>query len=411
MEDNKDPKAKPMQNIIMTRSFFNIGTQRALYEKDDGYVNKDLNIQEHVRFIKKKYGLDKIYRFDLGQNNDGCDIEVIEKISGLFDKLDKRKYFKNYPEFVACELKEKIASLHGISPENVLLSAGLDQMLIIIASSFLEYNDRVLVNSPSFYLFEEYSRRMGAVIIRLHLHEEKGFRWTSETLYEYKDILKKLKPKLIWLADPNNPSGISIPDVFLEDIIKTAQENYAFVVIDEAYGEYTDVSDGVKSASQYLKDYKNLIVLRTFSKAYGLGNLRIAYAMTCENDILRALKIHRPYFPITQFSFDFALLALDRMDYIEIVRNQAQIRKNLFLDKIKKNGSIRYIDTDSSIIMIRHNDMTADMLISYLEEQGIIVATVPGEKEISKWYVRVTLGKMEELNYFAKVLKSLDNMN
>jgi histidinol-phosphate aminotransferase len=382
-----------------------------MYEKDEGYVSKDLNIQEHVRSIKKKYGLDKIYRFDLGQNNDGCDIEVVEKISALFDELDKRKYFKNYPEYIAYELKEKIASLHNISPENVLLSAGLDQMLIIIASSFLEYNDRVLVNCPSFFLFEEYSRRMGAVIIRLHLDEEKGFRWISETLCQYKDILEKLKPKLIWLADPNNPTGISIPDVFIEDIIKTARKNYAFVVIDEAFGEYTDVSGGVKSASQYLKDYNNLIVLRTFSKAYGLGNLRIAYAMTCEKDILRALRIHRPYFPITQLSYDFAIFALDRIDYIENVRNQAHIRKNLFLDRIMKNGSIRAIDTDSSIMMIRHNDMTAEILISYLEEQGIIVAKVPGEKEISDWYVRVTLGKMKDLNYFAKVLSTLDNMN
>lgn len=408
---NSDLKTKSMQDIIKTRSFFNIGTQRALYEKDDGYVSKDLNIQERVRFIKKKYGLDKIYRFDLGQNNDGCDIEVIEKITRLLGEIDKRKYFKNYPEFIAYELKEKIASFHNISPDNVLLSAGLDQMLIIIASSFLEYNDRVLVNCPSFYLFEEYSRRMGAVIIRLHLREEKGFRWSTKTMYEYKDILKKLKPKLIWLADPNNPSGISIPDVFMEDIINTAEENYAFVVIDEAFGEYTDVPGGVKSASQYLNDHSNLIVLRTFSKAYGLGNLRIAYAMTCEEDILRALKIHRPYFPISQLSFDFALLALDRIDYIEIVRNQARIRKNLFLEKLKKNGSIKTIDTDSSIMMIRHNDMTADMLISYLEEQGIIVASVPGKEEVSKWYVRVTLGRMEELNYFAKVLNSLDKMN
>ena len=392
---------------IKTHTFFNLVTQRALYEKVGGYISKEFYIQEYIKILKAKYNLKRIYRFDLGQNNEGCSPAVEACIKALSENEGIRHYMKNYPEFICRELRQKIAYHHNIEPEWILLSAGLDQMIGIITASFLELKDRIMVNSPSFYLFEEYSKRMGAVPIYLHLKEKDNFKWTKETFDMYCQILKKLNPKLIWIANPNNPTGVSSPKILLKNIVEEASSNYAYVVIDEAYGEYIDYNGEVNSTSSFLRDYKNLIVLRTFSKAYGLANLRVGYAMSSNEDILRALKIHRNYFPITQLSFDLASVALDNTDYIKTVHEQVAKRKKIFVEGSASIPHISYVDTETNTLMMRHNDLDSNDLINALEKRGIIVAKVPGEEDIPKKFIRVTMGAEDEIRYFLEVLSEI----
>ena len=142
-----------MKKKIKTHTFFNLGTQRALYESTFGYVEKEHSINQFTTDLAKNVEVEKIYRFDLGQNNEGCALDIIDLFQQQYKAKDIRKYLKTYPDFVCLDLRQKIASMHGISPDNILLSAGLDQMLIMIASSFLELNDKILMNSPSFFLF------------------------------------------------------------------------------------------------------------------------------------------------------------------------------------------------------------------------------------------------------------------
>jgi histidinol-phosphate aminotransferase len=396
-----------MKTVVKTHTFFNLGTQRALYEKVGGYINKEFYIQEYIKILKAKYKLKRIYRFDLGQNNDGCAAAVEERFKQLAREDNIREYIKNYPEFICRELRQKIADLHQIQSAWVLLSAGLEQMISMIAGSFLSLNDRVLINSPTFFLFEEYSIRRGGIPIYLHLSEEDGFNWTESTLHEYRQILRKLHPKLIWIANPNNPTGASIPKRFIKRIIDTAVNNYAFVIMDEAYGEYTDKKNRLNSASSLLDEYNNLIVLRTFSKAYGLANLRVGYAMCSNEDILRALKVHRVNFPITQFSYDLASVALDNTGCLETVRQRAAGRKKLLTGMLDRIPCVSYVNTETNIMMLKHKKLTGRNFINELEKDGIIAAKVPGESDALKKYIRATLGNDEEIKFFGEVLKKI----
>jgi histidinol-phosphate aminotransferase len=392
---------------IRTNTFFNLGTQRALYDKVTGYAKKESYTQNHILELKKKFNLKKIYRFDLGQNNEGCAEEVGNRFIELTRSVDIRDYIKKYPEFLTHDLRKKIKELHDIPHEDwILFSAGLDQMVSIIAYSFLELNDKFMVNSPSFYLFEEYSNRMGAIAIYLKLREEDGYNWTPETFDEYREILKKLNPKLIWIANPNNPTGGSCPKDLIQYIVDEASNYFAFVVVDEAYGEYTDPDGGVNSASRLLKDYNNLIVLRTFSKAYGLASLRIAYAMSGNPDILSALRIHSNYFPITQFSYDLASVALDNIDYLKNTRALIKKRKDIFVKELESIRGISYVDTRANIMIVKHKKLSGAELIAHLERHGILVSVVSDEDSISP-YIRLTLGNEEENHYFAEVLRKI----
>lgn len=392
---------------VKTHTFFNLGTQRALYEKVGGYINKEFYIQEYIKILKDKYKLDRVYRFDLGQNNDGCAVAVEERVKQLAEQKDIGQYIKNYPEFICRDLRQKIADLHQIQPDWVLISAGLEQMISMIAASFLSLNDRIMVTSPTFFLFEEYSIRRGAIPINLQLGEEDGFNWTDDIFYEFRQVLRKLRPKLVWIANPNNPTGAVIPGHFIKKIIDAAANNYAFVIFDEAYGEYVDRKDKINSASSFLHEYQNLIVLRTFSKAYGLANLRVGYAMCGNEDILGALKIHRVNFPITQFSYDLAGVALDNSDYLESVRERVAKRKGLLISEFERIPTISYVNTDSNIMMLRHHNFSGRAFINALEKEGIIVAKVPGDSDTLKNYIRTTLGCEEEIQYFVEVLKKL----
>ncbi|MDQ1355206.1 MAG: Aminotransferase class I/II-fold pyridoxal phosphate-dependent enzyme [Acidobacteriota bacterium] len=392
---------------VKTHTFFNPGTQRALYEKVGGYINKEFYIQEYIKILQAKYKLDRVYRFDLGQNNDGCAVEVEERFKELVEQKDIRQYIKNYPEFICRDLRRKIADLHQIQSDWVILSAGLDQMISMIAASFLSLNDRIMVTSPSFFLFEEYSIRRGAIPIYLQLNEEDGFNWTDDIYYEYRQVLRKLRPKLIWIANPNNPTGASIPGHFLKRIIEAAVNHYAFVILDEAYGEYVDGKDKINSTSSFLHEFQNLIVLRTFSKAYGLANLRVGYAMCSNENILGALKIHRGYFPITQFSYDLAGVALDNSGYLETVRRRVEKRKEFLIGEIERIPTISYVNTDTNIMMLKHHKFSGNDFINAVEKEGIIVAKVPGDSDTLKNYIRTTLGSEEEIQYFVEVLKNL----
>ncbi|HBD93230.1 MAG: hypothetical protein A2015_10965 [Spirochaetes bacterium GWF1_31_7] len=394
-----------MNNNIRTHTFFNLGTQRALYEKVDGYINKEFYIKEYIEDIKNKYKLDRIYRFDMGQNNDGCYTGISSIIERILKNNDISDYIKKYPEFVCRNLRKKIGNLHEVSAEWVLFSAGLEQMISMVASTFLELNDRVLVTSPTFFLFEEYSKRMGAIPIYLPLHENQDFSWTIDTFNEYKEILDKLHPKLIWIANPNNPTGKVISKDMISNIVKIATEHYAFVIIDEAYGEYTDPQNKVNSASSLLHDYNNLIVLRTFSKAYGLANLRIGYALMSDLDIFKAMRIHSTNFPITQFSFDIAEMALNNLSHLEEVRFKNRVRKEKFVTELEKINTISFIKSDTNILMVKHNSMTSNELMSHLEKKGIITSKVPGENDELKSYIRITVGNDEDNNYFLQGIK------
>jgi histidinol-phosphate aminotransferase len=397
-----------MTGKISTHRFFNSGTQRALYEKTDGYIDREQRQETRVEKIRKKYGIESVLRMDLGQNNDGCDISILSRMEEEVFNRNKRHYIKNYPDFRCLALRQKIGRLHSIPASWVLLSAGLEQMLSMIAHAFLERDDRVLVTFPTFFLFEEYSKRMGGNPIELPLLEEDGFDWTRRTVETYKDIIEKLHPKLIWIANPNNPTGKVLAPEWREEIVRVAKDNFAFIVMDEAYGEYTDPPGGVSSASRLLRKYSNLMVLRSFSKAYGLANLRVGYAMVNNEDIMKALAIHRPYYPITQFSYDIAGFALDRIGYLDEVRQVARSRLAYLKGLLAEDRRARIIDSDSSIVMIGREGLSSGSVVERLAKDGILVSRIAGRDGAARRYVRITLGSERDLDRLATSFKGMD---
>lgn len=379
---------------IKTHKFFNQLTQQALLDHVDGYVDKTKSISTEIIKLRSRFGVEKIYRFDLGENVDGFSYRVnsfLEKLyhdKRIFDKLNE------YPNITHRQLRQEIARFHNISRDQIVLSTGLDSILDLITRVFFEYNDFYLMPIPDFFLFESYSERMGAKPIFLNLKEEDNFAWTDEIVEKFEDYITRFKPKIAWISNPSNPSGQIIPKEVLKKIIEVTHDNNVFLVIDEAYGEYN--LDPGCSAVPYLQDYKNLMVLRTFSKAYGLAGIRLGYLMSSSKEIIKALLLHRHHFPATQLAQRMASIALlDQVHINRTIQNNNYRKKELF-EKLSSLKTFKFIPSTTNIFMLKNNCMSDEKLHLLLKQKGIFTSMLQITGIQDKNYLRVTIRSTED---------------
>lgn len=396
-----------MNKSIAAHRFFTQETQRAFYERVQGYVSQEEMFADRYERIRQQAGFGDLVRLDLGQNRLGCAPEVQEYWRNLASQGPSLDYLSAYPEIQGRELQGALARLHGIRPEWIHFSAGLEQAIAQIAATFLENRDRFLVTNPGFFLFDEESRRRGGIPLVLHLEEEGGFAWTANTDLQYEQVLRRLQPKLLWLANPNNPTGRLMPPETIERVVALAAENFCFVVVDEAYAEFTDPDGAVSSASSLLGRYRNLIVLRGFSKAYGLAGIRLGYAMVNHPEIAVALRMHRPNYPNSRLSFELAECALRHIDYLTTVRSSVAEQREWLRGELTKNRRVDWLESETSLGLLRVQGWTGEVLLNRLEKRGILGSPVCGEGVAAQHYVRINQGTPAENRRFAEVMRSL----
>ncbi len=332
-------------------------------------------------------------RLNLGQNNDGCAPEVARTLASMLAYREGHSFLQNYPPFGVCALHERVARLHDVAPSSVLLTAGIEQAIGMIAEACLRPGDRVLVMDPTFFLFGRISARSGAVPVLVPLEESENFEFCPVSLNRFKTALKKERPKIAWLANPNNPTGLAVPQTVLDEIVRAAANCDCLLVVDEAYGEYVDPDGGVASASSFFGKYQNLVVLRTFSKAFGLAGLRIGYMLPGNHALRDKLEGYGANFPVTRLSIEAAMVSLAHLDYLGVTRRRARKRLRNLHASFSSLPDINALPTDSCIYLLRHERLDATKLRLALEARGIITAGVPGDSRASGHYVRVTLGK------------------
>lgn len=392
--------------LIKTHKYFNQLTRQALLDHVNGYVDKTSSLINELKRLKSKYGIEKIYRFDLGENADGYSPNIQKYINSLHLDNKLTKSFNEYPEVTHRKLREDISKYYNVSRDQVVISTGLDSMLDLIARVFIDYKDFYLMAVPDFFLFENYSERMGAMPLFIQLEEKDDYAWTKQILAQYADSITRFKPKIVWLSNPSNPTGQVISDEIIREILKIAHANNVFVVIDEAYGEF--VLGNKSSAIKYVQKYENLMVLRTFSKAFGLAGIRLGYLVCSSLDIVEALLMHRQHFPATQLSLNIASRALQDQDYIFDTINRTSLRKNSLFEKLDTLKTFRYIPSSTNIFMLKNNYMTDEKLSLLLKHKGIITSMLNITGIENKNYLRVTIRMEEENNYLFNVCKDIE---
>nr|NQU90587.1 histidinol-phosphate aminotransferase family protein [Bacteroidota bacterium] len=391
---------------IPTQRLFNIQTQMALLNRVESYLGEDDDEYNKIRDTIKKYKLRKVYKFDIGRNCDGFS-PLIKEVMGQTDLLKEAvENLVDYPDNHYRLLTSYLSKLYGVKPDWFVVGAGLENMIDILARVFLSNSDKYLLPVPNFSLFEEFSSRTGATPIYVYLKKEDDYRWTSETTNDIVGSIKNLAPKIIWISNPINPTGQFIPHNIIEKIIKTADQYNCFVVVDEAYGEYTDKDDRFVTCYDFLEKYSNLLVLRTLSKIYGLPSIRIGYMVSKNRELDKAVSLYRQYFPFSWFSLFVGQISVVDQEYVANSRRKNTERKTKLFKHLDKIPSIEYLPSESSVFLLKSKTLTAEELINKLEPKGIFVANhnmITGLK--GENFVRITVQNNENNEYLAATLK------
>lgn len=393
--------------IIKTYKYFNLLTRQTMFDLVEGYVDKSKSLELEINKLKRIHGIKYIRRFDLGENIYGFSPNVKDYLEGLYKNHTLYEELSGYPDVTHSELRKDLSDLYNTSKENIVLSTGLDSIIDLIARVFFEYQDNYLMPIPDFFLFENYSEKMGANPVFLPLDESNHFEWNIDTVADYQNSIIRFKPKVIWISNPCNPTGQELEDDVLQELIELASFNNAFIVIDEAFAEYTDGYE--KSAIRYIQKYQNLMVLRTFSKAYGLAGIRLGYLITSSRDIVKALLLHRHHFPVSQLGINIARIALIDQQFIEDTRKSIKKNKKPLFQELSKLRTFHFIPSTTNIYMLKNkyiNDIDVDRKF---KQKGIISSHVNISESRKKNYLRLTIKNPEDNKYLINTCQEIDN--
>lgn len=275
------------------------------------------------------------------------------------------EYIRTYPH--TPELKSKIAkywqSHARLEEDCIFITEGSMDGIRIACRLFLERGDRVLGNIPTFNAAESEIKLNGAVYEGVQLETEKNF------IFDCDEFLRRLHKahQLVFIDNPNNPTGQVIPLEEIRRIVSTAAQYGIGVVIDEAYGDYMDKEN---SAVNLLDDFENVVVLRTFSKGFGLAGMRIGYMVVSSGQLARSLcKVTDPY-SVSSLSRLLAVEALDNLDFLQLVNKKAEELKCRLLAENWQHLIVSATGERVPIMVLRHENPYTDLVVC-LAKHGI----------------------------------------
>ena len=300
--------------------------------------------------------------------------------------------YNRYPDPLQKKLKEKVSELKNISPENIFLGNGSDEPIDLLIRAFCEPGvDNILTIDPTYGMYQVAADISGVVLRKVLLNENYDL--------EYTKILNATddKTKLIFLCSPNNPTGNSLNK---EAILKIVKSFNGIVIIDEAYIDFAPN----KSLLPELKNYPNIVILQTFSKAWGMAGIRLGMAFASTEIIAILNKIKYPY-NINILTQQKALELLEQKkeveNWIKLLIAEREKMAKLFHEF---PFVVKVYPSDANFLLIKMND--AKGIYDYLVEKGIIVRD-RSKVHLCENSLRITVGTQQENETLLKVLKEL----
>lgn len=298
-----------------------------------------------------------------------------------------------YPDGGCVQLKQKLAQKYKLAPGNFILGNGSDEIFLFIAGLLIEPGDEMVTSEVTFSEYEFATRLFGGMPV---------FAPISDGKYQLPEILKKItsKTKLIFLANPNNPTGTYFTDQEFKGFMQAVPAE-TLVIVDEAYCEYVtekDYPDTVK----LLQNYPNLLITRTFSKIYGLAGLRVGYAIGNEELIANLNKTREP-FNVNSAAQIAAAAALADKTFIRKSLANNKTGKTYLYKEFDKLG-LKYYKTQANFIFVYIN---TDCLTAFQKLMDLGVTIRPMKSFGINNAIRVTIGTPAENKKFISLLKKI----
>jgi histidinol-phosphate aminotransferase len=320
---------------------------------------------------------DKV-RLDFNENTSGCSVAVRKALARLTEKE-----LAMYPEY---ELRTKrLARYFHVRPEELALTNGGDDALRVFFDTFVEPDSHILICEPTFPMYRYYAEIAGAEIDAL--------RYTEQMEFPLEEVLMRLrkKPRLFFLANPNNPTGTLVAKKVIEEILRYA--THTVVVMDEAYADFSGLT-----LIPWIRKYPQLFIARTFSKAAGLASLRLG-AVIAQRDSLALVRRAMPPFPVNLAALAGAVAAIEEGKTIaRYVRDVKQLRA-WFGEELEERG-VRVFPSAGNFLLADFGN-AGPLVFRTLEKAGILVRE--RSKDLGPGFARISVGTEAELKKLLRV--------
>ncbi|EQB86506.1 histidinol-phosphate aminotransferase [Clostridium punense] len=337
--------------------------------------------------VKRELGLEEVIKLASNENPLGCSPKVKEALNDIINETHM------YPDASNFELKEAISKKLGVSPEQVFCGTGSDSLIRVICNTFINPGDESIMAEITFPRYEASVKLMGGKVISIPM-KDNGLDIEAMV-----DAITE-RTKIIWFCNPNNPTGTIFTKQELDKVLGKIPPNVV-IIMDEAYIEYV-TDKNFPNSLELLPKYPNMVVLRTFSKAYGLASLRCGYGIVHKELGEYFNRIIGP-FDVNLFAQKAAIAALEDEAFLNLVfETNLKGREYLYgeLDKMK----LPYAKTNANFIMM--NTLVDDKIVfDRLLKAGIIVR--PGHLLGMPGWMRVTIGTEVQNHKFIKALKEI----
>jgi len=299
--------------------------------------------------------------------------------------------FTRYPDDLAGELRKALARLTGVPEEGIIPGNGSDELILNLCLA-VGSGALVAIATPTFSMYRVNSLVAGAVPVEAPRKKEAGFALDLDRLSE---IAANEKTRLIFLCSPNNPTGNAVP---VADTAALLERSAALVAVDEAYIEF-----GGETCLPLLEKYENLVILRTFSKAFGLAGLRVGYLLGRPGVVKELLRVKQP-FNLSTFAQVAACTVLAHQEEFRKMAAAIRRARDLLAQELAALPGVEVYPSEANFILFRTR-RPAQEVFHRLAQEGILVRNLhgPGLEEC----LRVTVGREEENEIFLAKMKGI----
>jgi len=326
--------------------------------------------------VRLRYGVERVIKLASNENPLGPSPLAVEAITAAASSVNL------YPDGACSALRARLAGKLGVAGDRLIFGNGTDEVIDLIFYAFFDHGDAAVMGDPTFSSYFLSGMMMGARMVYVPLRDHQHH--VAEMLAAVDDSAKGM-----FIGTPHNPTGTICSTSELESMLAGLPRD-VLLVWDEAYCEYVE-DDGYPDSLSYLDANPNLVVLRTFSKIYGLAGLRVGYGVA-HPSVVDLLERVRPPFNVNRLAQVGAMAALDDEEHVARSRRTNSDGKRYLSSELTRLG-LEAVPTQANFILLRHEPLV-DGLAELLLRQGIIVRD--GASLGYPGYVRLTIGTPDQ---------------
>jgi histidinol-phosphate aminotransferase len=336
--------------------------------------------------VQRELGLERVVKLASNEGQLGPFPQALAAMERASAELNR------YPDGGAYRLRAALAERHGVRFEEIAVGSGADGMIDGISQAILDPGDEIVCGWPSFPSYVIYGLKLGAEPVRVPLRDHR---------YDLDALLAAVTPrtKLVYICHPNNPTGTMNTRAELDAYFDSVPD-HVVTVVDQAYFEYIDDPDYADAVEEYFKAGRRVIVLRTFSKIYGLAGVRVGYGVAAAKLVTELGKTRRA-FDLTTPGQEAALASLDAADELARRRDLNE-RGRAQLEQLLRDSGYDVVPGSVGNFVYAQTDADAQAVFDALLRQGVIVRPLAGFGAPQAF--RVTVGTEEEHAFLAEAL-------